>query len=56
MRTAPMCLLTTPLEYPRLPADTATRDEAALAVSDAKMLISAADALLNQVSIFEASR
>ncbi len=42
------------LEYPRLPADTATNDEAELAVGDANKLIGAAEALLGQLSIFGA--
>ena len=40
------------LEYPRLPADTATTEEASEAVEDAKRLIIAADALLDQLSFF----
>lgn len=40
------------LEYPRLPADTATAEEAARAVEDAKRLITAASALLDQLSFF----
>ena len=40
------------LEYPRLPADTATTEEASEAVEDAKRLIIAAGALLDQLSFF----
>ena len=40
------------LEYPRLPADTATPDEAQQAVETAKRLIAAADTLLGQLSFF----
>ena len=40
------------LEYPRLPADTATEDEAQQAVEVAERLISAADQLLDQLSFF----
>jgi len=40
------------LEYPRLPADTATADESEQAVEDAKRLITAAAAILNQLSFF----
>jgi len=38
------------LEYPRLPADTATADEAQQAVEAAERLIAAADTLLGQLS------
>jgi HEPN domain-containing protein len=40
------------LEYPRLPADTATADEAQQAVEVAERLIAAADKLLGQLSFF----
>jgi len=40
------------LEYPRLPADTATADEAREAVSVAERLIAGADQLLGQLSFF----
>jgi HEPN domain-containing protein len=40
------------LEYPRLPADTATADEAQQAVETAQRLITAADRLLGQLSFF----
>jgi hypothetical protein len=40
------------LEYPRHPVDTATSDEAGQAVRDAKALITAADALIDQLSFF----
>ncbi len=40
------------LEYPRLPADTATADEAELAVQTAERLIAAASQLLGQLSFF----
>lgn len=40
------------LEYPRLPADTATAEEARQAVEDARHLISAASALLDQLSFY----
>lgn len=40
------------LEYPRLPADTATADEAEQAVEVARRLISAAGKLLGQLSFF----
>jgi hypothetical protein len=40
------------LEYPRLPADTATADEAQEAVQAAERLIAAADTLLGQLSLF----
>lgn len=40
------------LEYPRLPADTATADEAQQAVEAAQRLIAAADTLLGQLSFF----
>jgi hypothetical protein len=40
------------LEYPRLPADTATADEAQQAVEAAERLIAAADTLLGQLSFF----
>ncbi len=40
------------LEYPRMPADTATADEAQQAVESAQRLIAAADSLLGQVSFF----
>jgi hypothetical protein len=40
------------LEYPRLPADTATEDEAMQAVEVARQLITAAKALLGQLSFF----
>jgi HEPN domain-containing protein len=40
------------LEYPRLPADTATADEAQQAVETAKRVIAAADKLLGQLSFF----
>jgi hypothetical protein len=40
------------LEYPRLPADTATEDEATLAVEVARQLMTAAKALLGQLSFF----
>ena len=43
------------LEYPRLPADTATAEEARQAVEDAKHLISAASALLDQLSFYAQS-
>jgi hypothetical protein len=40
------------LEYPRLPADTATEDEAMQAVEVARQLTTAAKALLGQLSFF----
>ena len=40
------------LEYPRLPGDTATADEARQAVDVAERLIAAADQLLDQLSFF----
>lgn len=40
------------LEYPRMPADTATEDEARQAVETAQRLIAAADTLLGQLSFF----
>src|SRR6516165_6089178 len=40
------------LEYPRLPANTATADEAREAVSVAERLIAGADQLLGQLSFF----
>jgi hypothetical protein len=40
------------LEYPRLPADTATTEEAQHAVEVAEHLISASDALLGQLAFF----
>jgi hypothetical protein len=40
------------LEYPRLPADTATADEAQQAVEIAQRLITAADSLLGRLSFF----
>lgn len=40
------------LEYPRLPADTATAEEAKHAVEIAERLISASDALLSQLGFF----
>src|SRR5580704_1829584 len=40
------------LEYPRMPADTATADEAQQAVEIAQRLITAADRLLGQLSFF----
>jgi hypothetical protein len=40
------------LEYPRLPADTATADEAQQAAEVAERLIAAADTLLGQLSFF----
>jgi uncharacterized protein (UPF0332 family) len=40
------------LEYPRLPADTATIEEARQAVRDAKRLISAASALIDELSFY----
>lgn len=40
------------LEYPRLPADTATADEAQQAAAIAERLIAAADTLLGQLSFF----
>jgi hypothetical protein len=40
------------LEYPRLPADTATEAEAQQAVEAAQALIAAADTLLGQLSFF----
>ena len=40
------------LEYPRLPADTATAEEAQHAVEVAERLISAADALLGRLAFF----
>ena len=40
------------LEYPRLPADTATADDAQQAVEAAERLIKAADTLLGQLSFF----
>jgi hypothetical protein len=40
------------LEYPRLPADTATTDEAQQAIDIAERLIAAADTLLGQLSFF----
>ena len=43
------------LEYPRLPADTATADEAQQAVGVAEHLIAAADTLLGQLSFFAQS-
>ncbi len=44
------------LEYPRLPADTATADEAQQAVEVAERLIAAAGALLGQLSFFAEPR
>lgn len=41
------------LEYPRLPADTATPEEAKQAVEVAKRLIAAADKLLGQLTFFD---
>jgi hypothetical protein len=41
------------LEYPRLPADTASEDEATQAAGAARQLITAAQALLGQLSFFE---
>jgi hypothetical protein len=41
------------LEYPRLPADTASEDEATQAVRAAQQLITAAKALLGQLSFFD---
>ena len=40
------------LEYPRMPADTTTADEAEQAVEAAKRLIASADSLLGQLSFF----
>ena len=40
------------LEYPRLPVDTATAEEAQLAVEVVERLISASDALLGQLAFF----
>jgi hypothetical protein len=40
------------LEYPRLPADTATTEEAQHAVETAERLISASEALLGQLAFF----
>lgn len=40
------------LEYPHLPADTATTEEAEQAVADARHLIAAADQLLPRLSLF----
>lgn len=40
------------LEYPRMPADSATEDEARQAVETAQRLIAAADTLLGQLSFF----
>jgi HEPN domain-containing protein len=40
------------LEYPRIPADATTADEAEQAVETANRLISAADSLLGQLSFF----
>jgi hypothetical protein len=40
------------LEYPRLPADTATAEEAQQAVEAAERLITAADTLLGQLAFF----
>ena len=40
------------LEYPRLPVDTATVEEAQQAVEAARALIAAADSLLEQLSFF----
>ncbi len=40
------------LEYPHLPTDTATADEAQQAVETAERLIAAADQLLSQLSFF----
>jgi hypothetical protein len=40
------------LEYPRLPADSATADEAQQAAEIAQRLITAADSLLGQLSFF----
>ena len=40
------------LEYPRLPTDTATTDEAQQAVEVAQRLITAADSLLGRLSFF----
>ena len=40
------------LEYPHLPADTATADEAQQAAETAEQLIAAADQLLSQLSFF----
>lgn len=41
------------LEYPRLPADSATAEEAAQGVDVARRLLAAADALLDQLSFFD---
>jgi hypothetical protein len=41
------------LEYPRLPADTAGQDEATQAIEVARQLMSAAKALLGQLSFFD---
>lgn len=41
------------LEYPRLPADTASEEEATQAVRAARQLITAAKALLSQLSFFD---
>jgi hypothetical protein len=43
------------LEYPRMPADTATADEAQEAVEIAERLIAAVDSLLEQLSFFAQS-
>jgi uncharacterized protein (UPF0332 family) len=40
------------LEYPRMPADTATADEALQAVESAQLLIAATGSLLEQLSFF----
>jgi hypothetical protein len=40
------------LEYPRLPADTASEDEATQAIEVARQLITAAKVLLGQLSFF----
>jgi hypothetical protein len=40
------------LEYPRHPADTATEDEARHAIEIARQLIRAAEALIEQLSVF----
>jgi hypothetical protein len=40
------------LEYPRLPADTASEDEATQAIELARKLIAAAKVLLGQLSLF----
>jgi hypothetical protein len=40
------------LEYPRLPADTASEDEARQAIEVTRQLIAAAKVLLGQLSFF----